>query len=109
MKDHKIKTIKHNKLVRDKIPEIIIQNGHHPKYHIAKTKEFKQKLHAKLLEEVTEFLEDTNEEELADVREVLDAISKLHDLDQKKSKKIQQTKAQKRGRFNKRIILDSTN
>ncbi len=101
--------MKHNKLVRDNIPKIILQNGDLAKTHIADDKEYKQKLRKKLVEEVNEFLSNTNEKELADVKEVLTAIAKLYQLDQSKIQQIQKSKALKRGKFNKRIILDETN
>jgi len=55
-----------NKLVRDKIPEIIEKNGDTAKIHIASDEEFAHKLSEKLLEEVEEFREDHDLTELAD-------------------------------------------
>ena len=59
--------MKYNKLIRDKIPEIIKKSGLKSVTHIADDKEYKQKLRAKLQEEVDEFLEESNEEELAEI------------------------------------------
>ena len=59
--------MKYNKLVRDKIPEIIKADKQTPITHIANQKEFKQKLLEKLQEEVGEFLKEQNTEELADI------------------------------------------
>ncbi len=98
--------MKYDKLVRDKIPEIIKKKGGRAKTHVADDKEYEQKLHEKLREEVDEFLQQPNEEELADVMEVLDAIIRLHILDKKKVQAIQKEKAEERGRFEKQIILD---
>ncbi|MGK0466198.1 phosphoribosyl-ATP pyrophosphohydrolase [Clostridium sp.] len=61
----------YNKLVRDLIPEVVEKSGKKFDTHIAKTDEYKKLLEAKLLEEVNEYMEDNNLEELADVLEVL--------------------------------------
>ena len=102
--------VKYNKLVRDKIPEIIEQKGGKCTYRIADEKEYWEKLKWKLQEEIDEFLEAKNEEELADVHEVVDAIldfvADIHGLSNKKVEALQKKKAEERGRFEKRIILE---
>jgi len=98
--------IKYNKLVRDKIPEIIEQKGGKCTIRIADEKEYGEKLSQKLREEVDEFLEAQNEEELADLLEVIDAIVDCKKLDRQKMRVIKRGKAQERGRFKKRIILE---
>ena len=62
---------KYNKLVRDKIPEIIKASGKECEIEIAPKEERYSLLENKLQEEVGEFLEDKNLEELADIMEVL--------------------------------------
>lgn len=98
----------YNKLVRDRIPEIIEADGHFCYYHVADDSEYKKKLQEKLQEEIAEFLENPSPEEMADVLEVLDAIRKFYDinLDDIKHQKI--SKKMVRGRFNERYILEST-
>lgn len=102
--------IKYNKLVRDKIPEIIKRKGGRPKFHIANDEDYLEKLFEKFGEEVNEFLKAKNEEELADVCEVMDAIfdalADYYRIDKKKAKDLQIKKAKERGRFKKRIILE---
>jgi len=98
--------MKYNKLVRDKIPEIIKGKGAVPITHIASDKEYQQKLKAKLQEEVDEFLKDSNKEELADILEVVYALCDLYKIDKDELEKLRKEKAKKRGAFKNKIILD---
>jgi len=100
--------MKYNKLVRDKIPEIIKSKGSAPITHIASNEEYWQKLKEKLVEEVKEFIESDNEEELADILEVLNAIFDYKKIDKVKLEVIRIEKANKRGGFKNKIILDET-
>lgn len=99
---------KYDKLVRDKIPEIIEKNGDEFEIHIADEEEYWGKLKEKLLEEVNEFIEEENKEEMADVYEVLEAISNFKKYSKESIEKIKIEKARKRGKFNKKIILDKS-
>jgi predicted house-cleaning noncanonical NTP pyrophosphatase (MazG superfamily) len=98
--------IKYQKLVRDKIPEIIQNSGKTPKTHIADDKEYTIKLRDKLDEEVAEFKESGQQEELADILEVIDAICVFNGIDRKNLQKIKKEKTKDRGSFSKRIILE---
>lgn len=62
---------KYHKLVRDRIPEIIKASGKVCKTEILSDKEYLKMLDAKLDEELAEYHEDQNLEELADLLEVL--------------------------------------
>lgn len=101
--------VKYNKLVRDKIPEIIKGKRKIPKTHIADDKEYWEKLKDKLTEETNEFFKENNEEELADILEVIEAIFKFKKYDKKKIEEIKKEKVNKRGGFDKKIILDEVN
>lgn len=61
----------YNKLVRDKIPEIIEKSGKKCSFEILSGDEYIQKLDEKLNEELQEYYQDKNIEELADLMEVL--------------------------------------
>jgi predicted house-cleaning noncanonical NTP pyrophosphatase (MazG superfamily) len=98
--------MKYNKLIRDKIPEIIKKDNKIPITHIASDKEYYKKLKEKLIEEVNEFLKEDNEEEFADILEVIHSISDFKKFNKKEVNKIRENKAKKRGRFKQRIILD---
>ena len=100
--------MKYNKLVRDKIPEYIRKKGGTPLTHIAEEAEYWQKLKDKLFEEVEEFKKDENIEEFADILEVIDAIADHKGFDQAEVKQVRNKKAEERGRFKERIILDES-
>ena len=98
---------KYNKLVRDKIPELIQAGGNTCEYHVASPEEYQTKLYAKLLEELNEFIETPNVEEAADMWEVFSTICMLHELDFTEVARVAYLKSQKRGAFSNRIILES--
>jgi predicted house-cleaning noncanonical NTP pyrophosphatase (MazG superfamily) len=99
--------MKHNKLVRDIIPEIIRSRGSTPFTHIASDEEYKEKLTTKLQEEVDEFVEEPSAEELADILEVVYALCDLYKIDKDKLEQVRREKAEKRGGFKERSILDT--
>ncbi|MCK5607897.1 nucleoside triphosphate pyrophosphohydrolase [Candidatus Pacearchaeota archaeon] len=100
--------MKLNKLVRDKIPEIIKSRGATPFIHIASEGEYSKKLKEKLTEEVNEFLEEPNKEELADILEVIFALCDFHNITRGELELARKEKAEKRGVFKDKIILDET-
>ena len=97
----------YNKLVRDRIPEVIEKSGSTCEIEIVKGKEKQEVLEKKLLEEVNEYMEDKNLEELADVMEVLFGLANElgyseEDLLNKRNEKLQE-----RGGFKEGIVLKS--
>lgn len=100
--------MKYNKLVRDKIPEYIKRKGGVPIIHIAEEKEYWQKLKEKLQEEVNEFMEAENIEEMADILEVVDAILDYKKFDKEELEKVKNKKANERGKFKDKIILEES-
>lgn len=96
----------YNKLVRDRIPEIIKNNGEFPIVHEASNSEYEIKLKEKLLEEVNEYLQSEKIEELADLLEVIYAICDNNNLSVEELEKIRRNKAEKRGKFLDKIILE---
>ena len=69
---------KYDKLVRDKIPEIIKAQGKQCKVYVAVNEDYEQRLKDKLEEEVQEFLENPCVDELADIQEVLLSIAEVN-------------------------------
>lgn len=98
--------MKYDKLVRDRIPEIIRGRGTEPTLHVAADAEYWSRLRAKLEEEVKEFLEAENMEELADILEVIHAICDHKGFDKKALHELRAKKAVERGGFTKKIILE---
>ena len=100
--------MKYNKLVRDRIPEIIRKKGDVAITHIADEVEYAQKLREKLLEEVREFQDAETVDELADILEVLDAIIDFKKFDREEVQRVKSKKAEERGAFRERIVLDES-
>lgn len=92
------------KLVRDKIPEVIRRNGAEPIFHIATPEELPTLLRAKLVEEVDEFLESDEPEELADVLEVVLALARELGVPPEDLERMRQEKAAERGGFTERVV-----
>lgn len=100
-----MKRICYNKLVRDRIPEIIESSGKKCSVEILPGEEYLRRLDAKLDEELSEYHQDQNIEELADLLEVLRAaaIARGYSLDELEH--VRAEKSAKRGGFEKRILL----
>lgn len=118
----------YHKLVRDKIPDIIRGKGETAVTHIADEAEFRTKLEEKLGEEAAEYLKavalekeastagshgggathPASVEELVDILEVIYALAELSGVNPEQLEVVRAEKAEKRGGFSKRIILDES-
>ena len=96
----------HNKLVRDRIPEIIEKSGKICVTHILSEEEYIAALETKLNEEVAEYQADKNLEEMADVLEVLQALCVARGYSLDELEDMRKKKAEERGRFEGRIFLE---
>lgn len=96
-----------NKLVRDNIPDICERNGQVPNISILDEEAYGVELKKKLVEEVNEFLESGETEELADIAEVIDALSVLGGASFEKVIELKNKKAKANGKFDKKIFLKS--
>ncbi|MFJ9434874.1 hypothetical protein ACIRQY_35275 [Streptomyces sp. NPDC101490] len=99
------------KLVRDKIPKIMIAKGIEAVFYIAAPEERRKRLRRKLMEEVREYLfadEESGPEELADVLEVILALAKDHGISTDQLEEIRKKKELERGAFDDWIILAGT-
>ena len=99
----------YNKLVRDKIPNIIKEKGETPIVRILDETEYKNELEKKLYEEYKEVIEATGDdrvEELADMLEVIRALANLENKHLNDVIAIADDKNKKRGAFEERIFLE---
>ncbi|MGG4169247.1 nucleoside triphosphate pyrophosphohydrolase [Rossellomorea vietnamensis] len=100
----------YNKLVRDRITEIIEATGKAFTTRILSEEEYLIELKKKSFEELEEYHDaETREEaieELADLMEIFHAFAKSHNASLEEIEAIRHEKAEKRGRFDKRIFLN---
>ena len=94
-----------NKLVRDKIPEIIQKSGGIPVIETASDENYRKLLHHKLREEVEEYIESKEIEEVADILEIIYALADQHNISIDELEKIRNDKVKKNGAFKKKIVL----
>ena len=97
---------KYNKLVRDRIPEIIENSGKTAHTHLLSDEEYIAELDRKLGEEFAEYQADKNIEELADMLEVIYAIAKARGASVEELERVRKEKAEKNGAFEKKIFLE---
>lgn len=104
-----MKKIEYNKIVRDKIPEIIESDSKECTTKVVSGKDKLEYLYKKLFEESAELSESGSVEELADLQEVVNAIRKELGISEEELEKVRASKADKRGGFDKGIVLLEVN
>lgn len=97
----------YNKLVRDRIPEIIESSGKQCITEILSMEEYLCMLDAKLDEELAEYHQDKNIEELADLLEVIRTAAVARGYTIEQLEQVRAEKAERRGGFESRILLKS--
>ncbi|EEM85156.1 Phosphoribosyl-ATP pyrophosphohydrolase [Bacillus thuringiensis serovar huazhongensis BGSC 4BD1] len=99
----------YNKLIRNKIPQIIEANGKTPTTRILPEEEYIKELCKKTQEELTEYLEaDTKKhklEELSDLLELINVLAEHEDTTLEEINNIRKKKAEERGGFSDRVFL----
>ena len=100
--------MQYNKAIRDKIPEIIQKDGHSCNVKTLSDEKFLEHLEKKLSEEVVEYQNDKNSEELADILEVIYRIAQLKGVSKEELEKIRIKKSEERGGFEKNLFLMDT-
>lgn len=101
-------SMRYDKLVRDRIPELIREKNQSCSFHVATDEEYRKKLYEKLHEEAEELVADRNAGEVADILEVLDAIMALEGISPEEVSVVKQEKHERRGGFESRIILEES-
>lgn len=97
--------MKYNKLVRDRIPEIIEASGKSCVTEILSDEAYLRMVDAKLDEELAEYHSNQNIEELADLLEVIYAAAMARGYTLEQLESVRAAKAEKRGAFANKILL----
>ena len=100
----------YNKLIRDRIPELIEQDGRQYKIKVMPEEEYRQRLAQKLIEEATEAAQSLDSipdltKEIADLYEVIDSLIAAYNLDRQQILDLQTHRRTTRGGFTKRLNL----
>jgi predicted house-cleaning noncanonical NTP pyrophosphatase (MazG superfamily) len=105
MQEENTTVIMCNKLIRDRVPEIMDAQGKRFEVRTLDTAEYLESLRTKLGEELQEFLADGSLEELADLLEVVYAVAKAQGASVEQLESVRAEKARQRGGFDKRLYL----
>lgn len=104
--------VTYNKLVRDRIPEIIRADGKSCQVNVMSEEEYRLALAEKLVEEAKEAAEEVSSrntgdlaKELADLQETIDALMATYGLDIDTVSDLQTSRQEERGGFKKRYRL----
>ncbi|MGH1054574.1 nucleoside triphosphate pyrophosphohydrolase [Bacillus paranthracis] len=99
----------YNKLIRNKIPQIIKSNGKNPTTRILPQDEYIKEICKKTQEELTEYLEAKTQpdklEELSDLLELINALAEHEGTTLEGINNIRKKKAEERGGFSDRVFL----
>jgi len=105
-------TKKYNKLIRDRILEIIKAAGERPSWRILNKKEYLREIKKKILEEAKELTKAKNKKEIineiVDIQELIDILTSEIGLTKPGIKRQQKIKNKKRGGFKKKLFLIKT-
>ena len=96
----------YNRLVRDKIPDIILKDHCLPTTRVLNDDEYIKELNKKLMDEVNSYLETENIEEMVDILEVIRAILDVKGTSYEEIEEKRIKKANKRGTFKDKVYLE---
>lgn len=99
----------YNKLVRDKIPDVIHNTGKTCRVRTLSDEEYITELQKKCKEELEEYISSSNDEEaveeLADLLELIHTLAQVHGSNPENLEKVRLNKANERGGFQEKIFL----
>ncbi len=95
----------YHKLVRDKIPEIIERSGKTCRTEVLDDDAYLAMLDEKLGEELAEYRESKSLEELADLLEVMEAVTKARGYSWEQLQAVKAEKKAARGGFEEKLLL----
>lgn len=101
----KSNSIKYDKLIRDRIPEIIESKGSKAIVEALDDENYQKYLGIKLGEELKEYMESGSVEELADLIEVVYALLDCKGVSIEEFEKIRSAKVEERGGFKRKLLL----
>ncbi len=93
------------KLVRDRIPEIIRASGREVDVRVAGDDEIDMLLRTKIVEEAGELLSSGDVEEIADLLEAIMSLLKYRGIDPSEVENLRTQKRQERGGFEERFVI----
>jgi predicted house-cleaning noncanonical NTP pyrophosphatase (MazG superfamily) len=96
------------KLVRDRIPDIIRQDGGDPRVRVVSGTELDKLIRLKIVEEAQELLTSGEDEEIADILEVLEALLVHRSIDHAAIDDARLKKREERGGFEKGFVLETS-
>lgn len=103
---------KYNKLIRDRILEIIQKAGEKPYWRVLNKKEYLIEIKKKILEEAKELTQAKKKKdivnEIVDIQELTDILTSELGLKKSEIKKQQKMKKKKKGGFKKKLFLIKT-
>ncbi|MHA2117589.1 MAG: nucleoside triphosphate pyrophosphohydrolase [Candidatus Thorarchaeota archaeon] len=94
------------KLVRDRIPEIIKQTGGDPRVRVVSGSELDKLIRLKIVEEAQELLSSGEDEEIVDILEALEALLVHRSIDRATIEDSRLKKREERGGFVKGFVLE---
>ncbi len=96
------------KLVRDKIPEMMLKEGKSVEIRKARGREYEFMLLKMLQDETEKFLRDRTAENISDIQSVLMHIAEVREIKWEEVEKIMEMKNGEKGGFGKRLILEAS-
>jgi predicted house-cleaning noncanonical NTP pyrophosphatase (MazG superfamily) len=95
----------YNKLVRDNMPQLIKESGRECRHRIMNDREYFDALLDKVVEEIEEYRISGNEDELADVYEVLDCLVQFKEYEPMHIDYLRLIRKEARGSYRDKVLL----